>query len=51
MKRIIKYTWLAIALLAAGCNDWLDVNPKSQIKQDVLFESEAGFRDKCARSL
>ena len=28
-----------------GCSDWLDVDPKSQIKQEALFESEAGFRD------
>lgn len=41
----IKYACLALALLLAGCNDWLDVNPKSQIKQEALFESESGFRD------
>ena len=42
---IVKYIGLVGALLLGGCNDWLDVDPKSQIKQEVLFESEAGFRD------
>ena len=28
-----------------GCNDWLDVRPKSQVKESDLFESESGFRD------
>ena len=31
--------------MLGGCSDWLDVDPKSQIKQEALFESEAGFRD------
>lgn len=43
--RIVKYIGLAGTLLVGGCSDWLDVDPKSQIKQEVLFESEAGFRD------
>ena len=32
---IVKYIGLAGALLLGGCNDWLDVDPKSQIKQEV----------------
>ena len=43
--RIVKYIGLAGVLLLGGCSDWLDVDPKSQIKQEALFESEAGFRD------
>lgn len=43
--RIIKYIGLAGILLSGGCSDWLNVDPKSQIKQEALFESEAGFRD------
>ena len=42
--RIVKYIGLAGVLLLGGCSDWLDVDPKSQIKQEALFESEAGFR-------
>ena len=41
---ILKYGMLAGALLFGGCSNWLDVDPKSQVKQEVLFESEAGFQ-------
>ena len=34
-----------LLLLCMGCNDWLDVRPKSQVKEGDLFESEAGFQD------
>ena len=43
--RILKYGWLIGALALAGCNDWLDVNPKSQVKQEALFSSESGYQD------
>lgn len=42
---ILKYGMLAGAMLFGGCSNWLDVNPKSQVKQEVLFESESGFQD------
>lgn len=35
---------LSVALLES-CQDWLDVEPKSEIKSDLMFESESGFRD------
>jgi hypothetical protein len=31
--------------LATGCKKWLDVSPKSQIRQRELFENEQGFQD------
>jgi hypothetical protein len=34
-----------MALSCISCNDWLDVNPKSQVKEEALFSSEAGFQD------
>ena len=34
---ILKYGMLAGALLFGGCSNWLDVDPKSQVKQEVLF--------------
>ena len=34
-----------LLLLCMGCNDWLDVRPKSQVKEGDLFENEAGFQD------
>lgn len=45
MKKIFKYSMICLSLLAAGCNNWLDVQPKSQVKEDDLFSSESGFRD------
>jgi hypothetical protein len=32
-------------LSLASCNDWLDVEPKSQIKEENHFEREGGFKD------
>ena len=41
----LKYGWLIGTFLLSGCNDWLDVNPKSQVKQEALFSSESGYQD------
>lgn len=32
-------------LCITSCEKWLDVNPKSEIKADKLFDTEAGFKD------
>ena len=45
MKRIGVYILTGLLFLCLGCNDWLDVRPKSQVKESDLFESESGFRD------
>lgn len=38
--------FLALSLLSlTSCNDWLDVSPKSQIKEDEQFSREGGYRD------
>lgn len=45
------YRWLNAGLLLWGmaglisCENWLDVEPKSEIKSDKLFETESGFKD------
>lgn len=46
MKRI-GYIFLMVLGVAgfSSCQDWLDVDPKSEIKSDLMFESESGFRD------
>lgn len=47
MKRTVIY-YTMISLLVSGlssCENWLDVNPKSEIKADKLYETEAGFKD------
>lgn len=46
MKRIILYGISVLMLLCiTSCEKWLDVNPKSEIKADKLFDTEAGFKD------
>ena len=46
MKSLINYIiGTAIALVVfTGCSDWLDVNPRSEIKESVLFASEDGYK-------
>ena len=42
-------TTLCLLLLATcfftSCNDWLDVSPKSQIKEEDHFSREGGYKD------
>lgn len=46
MKKISFYiAALASLLLLDSCNDWLDVRPKSQIKEEALFKTTSGFQD------
>ena len=46
MKRLCN---ILCALLLLGtmtsCEDWLDVDPKSEVKSDVMFQSVSGFKD------
>lgn len=39
------YLTLCLLIALLSCNDWLDVQPKTAIKGDKLFQSEAGFID------
>lgn len=45
-QNIFKYICLAgILCLMTSCEDWLDVRPKSQVKEEVFFDQEDGFRN------
>ena len=49
MKKI-KITYLksflaALLLSAYGCNDWLDVNPRTEIKEPDIYSGETGFKN------
>lgn len=33
------------ATIATSCSSWLNIEPKTEIKSDVMFESEVGFKD------
>ena len=37
-----------LCVLCVSCNDWLDVEPKSQIKEEDHFNREGGFKDQLA---
>ena len=36
---------LLFATCSAGCNKWLDVKPKTEMRRDELFSSQTGFQD------
>ena len=45
-KHIFLTLWAIIGTMAlASCNDWLDVEPKSQIKEEKQFSREGGYKD------
>ena len=44
MKEIVKYVVLVVLSLCVGCSDWLDVNPRTEVKEDQLYETEDGFK-------
>lgn len=51
MKRTkLSYFLTAILVISlnSSCEKWFDVQPKSQIKSDILFETEAGFKEALA---
>lgn len=42
----ILYILIFISLISLySCEEWLDVNPKSEIRDTKLFETEQGFKD------
>ena len=45
MKKKIYILLVGIVTGLTACSDWLDVQPKTSIPGDDLFESEAGFKD------
>ncbi|MCI5706169.1 MAG: RagB/SusD family nutrient uptake outer membrane protein [Odoribacter sp.] len=45
MRKIMLKICIVPLMLLASCQDWLDVQPKAEIKLDVMFETEQGFKD------
>ncbi len=37
-----------LPLLLSSCNDWLDVQPRSQVEDTELFETESGYKEALA---
>ncbi|TCC98161.1 RagB/SusD family nutrient uptake outer membrane protein [Pedobacter psychroterrae] len=44
-KYILTATLFAAIAFFASCNKWLDVSPKTQIKEEVQFSNSQGFTD------
>ena len=42
MNKFIYIICLALALVS--CDDWLDVNPKTNVAEEDLFDTEQGLR-------
>lgn len=52
-KNIFHRTLIATALTLLGlggtsCNDWLDVQPRSQVEDTELFDTESGYKEALA---
>ena len=46
MKRLCNILCVLLLLgTMTSCEDWLDVDPKSEVKADVMFQSVSGFKD------
>ena len=43
-KILIILTLISCSPIFMSCESWFDVTPKSQVKNDILFEDESGFK-------
>ena len=43
MKKKLIYIIILIACM--GCNDWLDVQPRTEMKEEAIFQTEDGFKE------
>lgn len=48
MKKIHYIYMVLVAVALASCNDWLDVQPHSQIEDSELFATESGYKEALA---
>ena len=46
-KRTKYYNWVLAGVLAlcCGCNDWLDVKPRTELQSDIIYANEKGFQN------
>ncbi len=47
-KHICRFAFallFGVSLVLASCNEWLDVQPRSQVEDTELFSSERGFKE------
>ena len=48
MKKKYLYIISIIIPLLTSCEDWLNVNPKTEINSDILYQTENGFKSALA---
>ena len=48
MKHLQYIAFITASLLLTSCNEWLDVQPKSQVEDTELFETESGYKEALA---
>jgi hypothetical protein len=41
----VIYLLTALMITTTGCKKWLDVSPKTEIRESILFSDEQGFKD------
>lgn len=44
-KKTLNICVCCLLLLCSSCSDWLDVNPKTNVKEEDLFSTEQGFKE------
>lgn len=45
MKRITGYLTGILLIACMGCSDWLDVDPRMEVREEQQFDSEEGFKN------
>lgn len=45
MKKISICIMFITSIACVGCNDWLDVKPRTEMREDVVFQTEEGFKE------
>lgn len=44
MKEKFKYIVAMVLVACMGCSDWLDVKPRTEMREDEVFQTEDGFK-------
>ena len=45
MRTEIYIGLLVLGFFTAGCQDWLNVQPKTSVQEEDIFSTEFGFKD------
>lgn len=44
-KKYFNWLLAGLLVLACSCSDWLDVNPRTEMKEEEMYQSEKGFKN------